>query len=161
MSGVEWNPIGIIRSPFREAAGTPIQPAFSAEAAGTVELLPEFGEGLKDLEGFEWIWLLYCFHEAAPSRLVVKPFLADMPRGIFATRAPVRPNPIGLSCARLVGIAGCSLSIVGVDVIDGTPLYDIKPYIPRFDAHPGSKAGWVETATGGVTRADGRFLEER
>jgi tRNA-Thr(GGU) m(6)t(6)A37 methyltransferase TsaA len=126
-------PIGVIRTPFREAAGTPIQPRQAKGVKGTVEVLERFQEGLKDLEGFERIWLLYWFHRAAPARLRVVPYLDRQQRGLFATRAPCRPNPIGMSCVRLLQVKGSLLTVAGVDILDGTPLLDIKPYVPEFD----------------------------
>jgi len=153
--------IGVIHSRFPKPEGTPIQPAFSDAAPGTIEIYPEFAAGLKDLEGFERIWLLYHLHLVSGMYLTVKPFLDVALHGIFATRSPARPNPIGLSAVRLIGIQGRVLSIEGLDVIDDTPLLDIKPYMPKFDAYPESRAGWFETASGGVTRADDRFMHRK
>ncbi len=155
-----YRPIGIIRSPFLEPEGTPIQPVFAGDAEGRVEVFPPFAEGLCDLEGFERIWLLYHLHRAAPCRLVVTPFLDDQPHGVFAVRSPARPNAIGLSCVRLIRRDGTTLFVAGIDVIDGTPLWDIKPYVPRFDAFPVSRSGWFDEASGGTTRADGRFSDK-
>lgn len=149
--------IGLIHSPFREPAGTPIQPPFAQAMEGTVEIFPEYAEGLTDLEGFERIWLLYWLDRAPPPRLRLVPFRDEVPRGLFATRAPCRPNPIGLSCVRLLGIQGCVLRVGGVDILDGTPLLDIKPYVPEFDAFCQSRAGWLEHGRDGRTRADHRF----
>ncbi len=153
-------PIGVIHSPFRAAPGTPIQPASAGEAEGTVEVFPEFEEGLRDLAGFERLWLLYDFDRAGPAQLRVVPFRDTVERGIFATRAPCRPTPIGLSCVRLVAIDGRRLTVAGVDVLDGTPLLDIKPYVPEFDAYPHSRAGWLEASPEQRTHADARFLPE-
>jgi tRNA-Thr(GGU) m(6)t(6)A37 methyltransferase TsaA len=157
MKGPVFKVIGRIRSPFTQAAGTPIQSALAKGVEGAVEVYPRFSAGLRDLEGFERIWLLYWFDRAAKGRLVVKPFLDDQERGVFATRAPCRPNPIGLSCVRLLGIDGCRLSIRDVDVLDGTPLLDIKPYVPQFDSHRARRTGWLQHKAGGVAAADGRF----
>ena len=151
-------PIGVVHSPFREAAGTPIQAAMAGEATGSVELLDGCVPGLRDLDGFERIWLLYWFDRADLSgKMVVTPYLDATPRGVFSTRAPSRPNPIGLSCVKLLGIEGNSLHIQGVDVLDGTPVLDIKPYVPRFDCFEGVKAGWADSANSDLTVADSRF----
>ncbi len=150
-------PIGIIRSPFKEPAGTPIQPAYAGGAEGSVALFPAYAEGARDLAGFERIWLLFHFHCAGPARLRVVPFRDTVERGVFATRAPCRPNGIGLSCVRLLGIEGAVLRVAGLDILDGTPLLDIKPYVPAFEAHPESRAGWLDAAGAARTRADRRF----
>jgi tRNA-Thr(GGU) m(6)t(6)A37 methyltransferase TsaA len=125
------------------ADDTPIQPVFAEGVQGRAEVLPEYAEGLQDLEGFSHIWLLYWFHQAGPPRLIVQPFLQDTAHGVFATRAPTRPNPIGLSLVRLVRRAGCVLHLEDVDVLDGTPLLDIKPYVPRFDYRADVRTGWL------------------
>jgi len=138
---MELRPIGIIRTPFEDVSGTPIQPAFANDAEGTVEVFPEFAEGLADLAGYERIWLVYWFDRAGCTRLRVIPFRDTRERGLFATRAPCRPNPIGLSCVRLVSLAESVLRVAGVDVLDKTPLLDIKPYVPEFDAYPVSRTG--------------------
>lgn len=150
-------PIGVIRSPFTEAAGTPIQTVFAADARGCVEIYPEYAEGLRDLAGFERIWLIYLLDRAPAGKLRVVPFRDDIERGIFATRAPCRPNPIGLSCIRVLAVEGGIISIADVDVLDGTPLLDIKPYVPAFDAFPGIRCGWYEKASVNRTIADDRF----
>jgi tRNA (adenine37-N6)-methyltransferase len=126
-------PIGIIHSPFTDKTQTPIQSSRSL-AIGQVEVYPEFAEGLQDVEGFSHLILLYVFHCSSDYTLRVKPFLDDQQRGLFATRYPARPNPIGLSVVRLLTQRGPVLEIEGVDVLDGTPLLDIKPYVPDFDA---------------------------
>lgn len=154
---VPLTPIGLIRSPFQEPAGTPIQPSYAAEAEGTVEVFPEYAEGLLDLDGFERIWLLYWLDRAPPPRLRVVPFRDKIPHGLFATRAPCRPNPIGLSCVRLLSVKGNLLTVAGVDILDGTSLLDIKPYAPQFDAFPQSRAGWLEEGRSNRTLADRRF----
>lgn len=135
--------IGQIRSPFTRRDQTPIQP-YRSQAAGRVELLPEYEPGLKDLDGFSHIILLYVFHHADPGYdLTATPFLDDEPKGLFATRYPRRPNPIGLSVVRLARREGRVLHVDGIDVLDGTPLLDIKPYVPPFDAHPDAEWGWL------------------
>jgi tRNA (adenine37-N6)-methyltransferase len=150
-------PIGTIHSPFRRAAGTPIQATMAKGSEGSVEVFAEFVPGLKDLEGFERICLLYWFHRATPARLSVKPFLDPHEHGVFATRAPCRPNAIGLSCVRLLGIEGGRLRIGDVDILDETPLLDIKPYAPAFDSFKVRRAGWLRNKDRRVVVADGRF----
>jgi tRNA-Thr(GGU) m(6)t(6)A37 methyltransferase TsaA len=141
---IHYRPIGVIHSPFHEVAGMPIQPSAAGGAQGTVEVLAEFARGLKDLDGFSHIILLYHFHQVTETRLVVTPFLDTQPRGVFATRAPVRPNPIGLSIVRLLRREQNVLHVENVDILDGTPLLDIKPYVPVFDHRPDSRSGWLE-----------------
>jgi tRNA-Thr(GGU) m(6)t(6)A37 methyltransferase TsaA len=157
MSPLTLNPIGVIHSPFRDAPGTPIQAVFAEDAKGTVEVLPDYAAGLSDLAGFDRIWLLYWFDRAGQPRVRVVPFRDTAEHGVFASRAPCRPNPIGLSCVRLLSVAGRVLTVAGVDILDGTPLLDIKPYVPEFDAHPQSRAGWLEQPGRPATQADGRF----
>jgi tRNA (adenine37-N6)-methyltransferase len=155
---LELTSIGVIRSPHRQAEGTPIQPRWAAGSEGSVEVFPEFALGLRDLEGFDRIWLLYWFDRAQPAQLEVVPYLDTQTHGIFATRSPSRPNPIGLSCVRLLAVEGARLRVADVDVLDGTPLLDIKPYVPDFDTFPVERIGWFARACG--TRiADGRFAK--
>jgi len=156
---IKYRPIGIIRSPFKDVEGMPIQPAGAAHVQGTVEVLPELAEGLKDLEGFSHVILLYHFHQVQESQLLVVPFMDSEPHGVFATRAPKRPNPIGISVVRLLSIEHNVLHIENVDILDGTPLLDIKPYVPEFDEHPAEHVGWLEGAQGRVQdkRSDDRF----
>jgi len=141
---IQYKPIGIIHSPFKEPRNAPIQPAFAKEAEGTVDLYPEYAEGLADLEGFSHIILLYHLHLSRGFSLKVKPFLDDQQRGLFATRAPARPNPIGISVVRLLKVDGAKLYVRDVDMVDGTPLLDIKPYVPVFEGHKKVKIGWLE-----------------
>jgi tRNA-Thr(GGU) m(6)t(6)A37 methyltransferase TsaA len=137
--------IGIIHSPFTEKEKTPIQVTRS-QAVGQVEIFPEFTDGLKDIEQLSHIHLLYVFHESTGYALRVKPFLDNEEHGIFATRYPYRPNPLGISTVRLLSCQGNVLTIEGVDVLDGTPLLDIKPYVPDFDIRTDSvRTGWYET----------------
>ncbi len=158
-NAVVLRPIGYIRSPFADPVGMPIQPAAARGVRGAVELLPEFRDGLADLEGFDRVILLYHFHRSEGYALRVVPFLDDCERGVFATRAPRRPNPIGLSVVRLVAVEGCRLVVEDVDVLDGTPVLDIKPYVPSFDAYPDECDGWLGNRVGDVrrARADRRF----
>jgi tRNA-Thr(GGU) m(6)t(6)A37 methyltransferase TsaA len=146
MKKIEYRPIGIIRTPFKEPGGMPIQAATARGVRGVLEILPRYRSGLKDLKGFSHIILLYHFHRAKGSRLTVTPFLDTKPRGIFATRAPVRPNPIGFSVVKLTGITRNKVHIENVDVLDGTPLLDIKPYIPEFDHPRAGRTGWLQKA---------------
>jgi tRNA-Thr(GGU) m(6)t(6)A37 methyltransferase TsaA len=134
-------PIGVIHSPFTDKSQTPIQ-ASRSQATGQVEVYPEFAEGLQDVEGFSHLILLYVFHCSSGYTLRVKPFLDDQWRGLFATRYPCRPNPIGLSVVRLLVHHDNVLEIEGVDVLDGTPLLDIKPYVPEFDMRINVRTGW-------------------
>jgi tRNA-Thr(GGU) m(6)t(6)A37 methyltransferase TsaA len=150
-------PIGVIHSPHQRADRTPIQAVLARGVRGTVEVFPEYAGGLRDLDGFERIWLVYWFDRAKPAELVVTPYLDTTPRGLFATRAPCRPNPIGLSAVRLLGIVGSVLQVEGLDILDNTPLLDIKPYIPAFDAFEAKRIGWCGNAKGGSVAADGRF----
>jgi tRNA-Thr(GGU) m(6)t(6)A37 methyltransferase TsaA len=136
------NPIGVIHSSFIEARDTPIQPVFAEGSQGVVEVYEPYRQGLKDLEGFERIWLIYWFHRASRPRLLVKPYMDDTERGLFATRAPCRPNPIGISAVRLIRVENGTLYIEDVDILDGTPLLDIKPYVPKFDCFEAKRIGW-------------------
>lgn len=150
-------PIGVIHTPHKEARGTPIQPKFAEGIEGTVEVDSQYVEGLADLDGFERIWLVYWFDRSPGMRLRVKPFMDDAERGLFATRAPCRPNPIGFSCVRLLKIDGNVLHVADVDMLDGTPLLDIKPYIARFDTWDVDRSGWQDGVEARATRADRRF----
>ena len=156
---VSYRPIGVIHSPFTNIEGMPIQPTGASGIQGTVEVFPEFVEGLKDLEGFSHVILLYHFHRVEGAKLVVTPFMDFQPHVVFATRAPKRPNPIGLSIVRLLRIEQNILHIENVDILDGTPLLDIKPYVPEFDQPPADRVGWLEQTKGEVQskRSDGRF----
>ncbi len=138
------HPIGIIHSPFTDKSQTPIQ-ASRSQARGVVEVYPEYAEGLQDLEGFSHIFLLYAFHESSGFSLLVKPFLDDQLQGLFATRYPARPNPIGLSVVRLTAHKGNILEVEEVDMLDGTPLLNIKPYVPEFDIRTDTRNGWYDT----------------
>ena len=156
---VIYHPIGIIHSPFKDLEGMPIQPTGETSAPGTIEIFPDYRQGLKDLEGFSFIILLYHLHQVSRSSLVVTPFLDSETRGIFATRAPSRPNPIGLSIVKLVNIDGSILYVENLDILDGTPLLDLKPYVPEFDWRPDARIGWLESVKTKIskTRSDDRF----
>jgi len=160
MDPIEFTPIGTIHSPFTDLEGMPIQPAGARDGVGTVVIDPAYEAGLKDLEGFSHIYLIYHFHRAGPTRLRVIPFLDTREHGVFATRAPSRPNPIGISLVELVEVQGNRLTIRGIDVLDGTPLLDIKPYIGGFDRVDGSRGGWLESSADEIAkkRSDDRFI---
>ena len=150
-------PIGVIETPFHEPAGTPIQPSRASGAQGKVRVDPQYWRGLQDLAGFERVWLIYWLHKQRGASLVVTPFLDQQPHGVFATRAPARPAPIGMSAVRLIGIEDGVLEVADVDMIDGTPLLDVKPYVPEFDSYPASRAGWFGKSNSQSRLADGRF----
>ena len=155
-------PIGVIHSPFREPKDIPIQSSAARDIEGTVEVYEEYMEGLKDLDGFSHIILIYYFHLSKRYSLKVKPFMDDNLRGVFSTRAPSRPNNIGLSIVRLIKIEGNILYIKDVDVVDGTPLLDIKPYVPEFDVREDVRIGWLRDNIYKLSESkdDGRFIKD-
>ncbi|NJK34408.1 MAG: tRNA (N6-threonylcarbamoyladenosine(37)-N6)-methyltransferase TrmO [Oscillatoriales cyanobacterium SM2_2_1] len=161
-SEIRYLPIGTIYSPFKSPSGMPIQTVSVNTTEGTVEILAEFEEALQDLDGFSHIFLLYHFHLAKPFQPLVTPFIDKERRGLFATRSPARPNAIGVSVVELLGIADRILSIRGIDVINATPLLDIKPYIPEFDMRSSCRIGWAtdQVFHANSTCADHRFLRE-
>jgi tRNA-Thr(GGU) m(6)t(6)A37 methyltransferase TsaA len=161
MNELKYRPIGIIHSPFKGPGGTPIQPAGAKGINGTVEIFPEYAEGLKDIEGFSHIILLYHFHLSRGSTLLAKPYMDDETHGVFAMRGPSRPNPIGISVVRLVGVEENMLHVQDVDIVDGTPLLDIKPYVPEFDIREVARIGWLERSVHKLSESkdDGRFAE--
>jgi tRNA-Thr(GGU) m(6)t(6)A37 methyltransferase TsaA len=157
---LQYEPVGVIRSPFESPEGMPIQPTGADAAEGTVVLDPAYAEGLADLEGFSHCILLYHFHVGEDTfSLEVEPFVDDEPRGLFATRAPRRPNPVGLSIVRVEAVEGREVTVRGVDVVDGTPLLDVKPFVPAFDVPEDAETGWFDASreTVGATRSDDRF----
>ncbi len=156
---ITYTPIGTIHSPHEAAAGTPIQPAAAAGINGIVEVFSEYSQALADLDGFSHIILIYHFHQADGWQPRVIPFMDTVPRGLFSTRAPKRPNPIGLSVVKLVRVEQNRLHVTNVDILNQTPLLDIKPYAPEFDHHPADRAGWLDAARGKVATqtADDRF----
>ena len=158
---ISINPIGIIKTPFNDLKGMPIQPSGAVGTQGTIVLNKEYEQGLKDLDGFSHIILLYHFHQSKGYNLIVKPFMDDHKRGLFSTRAPKRPNPIGLSIVQLIKIQGNLLTIKGIDVLNGTPLIDIKPYVPKFDAKEVTAVGWLESnqEKSEFLKSDDRFVE--
>jgi len=159
MKEIILRPIGIIRSPFKDIKGMPIQPTAARGVTGTIEIEPEYVDGLRDIEGFSHLILIYHFHLSEGYSLEVKPFMDDHLHGVFATRAPRRPNPIGISTVRLVKVEGRTLQIEDVDVVDGTPLLDIKPYVPEFDSQKAGRIGWLSGKVNKIHKieADERF----
>ena len=149
--------IGRVHSPFKQATGTPIQPCRAGSAPGYVVLRPEFVDGLKDLDGFDRLWLIYWFHRAAAAKMSVIPYRDTVAHGLFATRVPARPNTIGMSCVRLLIIAGNILRLAEVDILDDTPLLDIKPYVPQYDNYPVQRCGWLDAVPDKPVVADDRF----
>jgi tRNA (adenine37-N6)-methyltransferase len=152
-------PIGFARTPFHVQEGTPIQPFAAHDVQGTIEILPPYRTALADVAGFERLWLLYWCDRAKPFAPKVIPYRDTVERGLFATRAPTRPNPIALSVVRIVSVDQQTghLSVLDVDLLDGTPIIDIKPYVPQYDAFPDSKAGWHAQSTSERRTADNRF----
>jgi tRNA-Thr(GGU) m(6)t(6)A37 methyltransferase TsaA len=162
MKELKIRPIGIIHSPFTRPKGTPIQSVAGRGVRATVEVYPEYAEGLQDLEGFSHLILLYYCHQAKPYSLTVLPFMDSVPHGVFATRAPSRPNPIGLSVVHLVSREKNILTIEEVDILDRTPLLDIKPYISDADLRQNTRKGWLENKVQRMqtTKDDSRFAED-
>lgn len=160
MDEIKFKSIGIIHSPFKETKGMPIQPSAAKDVEGTVEVFPEYEEGLEDIGKFSHIFLIYYLHLSKKHGLKVKPYMDDKERGVFATRAPSRPNPMGISVVELLGVEGNILHIRNLDIVDGTPLLDIKPYVPEFDIHDVRKTGWLEKNVHKLpdARDDGRFI---
>jgi tRNA (adenine37-N6)-methyltransferase len=157
----QFQAIGIIHTPHNTCEGTPIQPVYAQDQEGEVELFGDYAEGIQDLDGFDRIWLIYAFHHAPSGKIRVVPFRDNREHGVFATRSPSRPNPIGFSCVRLLGIEDRTLRVSGVDMLEGTPLLDIKPYVPEFDSFPDAKAGWLGKLRVNRTHADSRFEQEK
>ncbi len=148
--------IGVINTPHKDPHKTPIQPVFAKGMRGTVTVDPEYADGLLDLDGFSHIYLIYYFHRCKDVKLIVKPYLDDTDRGLFATRAPCRPNPLGISIVRLLSISGNILHVEDVDILDATPLIDIKPYSRRFDLHEHARSGWQDDIEDGAAEILGR-----
>jgi tRNA (adenine37-N6)-methyltransferase len=161
LDAVTFTPIGVVRTPFPDHAGMPIQTVAAKGVRGTIELDPAYAGALADLDGFTHLHLITHMHRTGGVSLRVTPYLDTVERGVFATRSPKRPNPIGLSLVRLVGIEGAILHVEELDLLDGTPLLDIKPYVPPFDDREGARYGWFEQRAQNVhsVRADARFAE--
>jgi tRNA (adenine37-N6)-methyltransferase len=159
MEPIIYMPIGVVHSPFTTLEGMPLQTIAAQGIRGSIEIEPAFREGLRDLEAFSHVILLTHLHRMSGFALEVMPYLGDQTHGIFATRSPRRPNPLGLSVVRLVAVEGGTLLIEDVDVLDGTPLLDLKPYVPAFDAHATDRIGWFADRLDRVhtVRADKRF----
>jgi tRNA-Thr(GGU) m(6)t(6)A37 methyltransferase TsaA len=153
-------PIGIIHSPFREMENMPVQSVGAQHARGSVVVYERFSEGLTDLEGFSHIYLVYHFHRTRRTELRVIPYMDTVERGVFATRSPLRPSHIGISIVELLSVSGNVLEVRGVDVLDETPLIDIKPYVPQFDFREDATSGWMKASRPDVERkrSDNRFL---
>ena len=160
MDEIKFKPIGIIHSPFKKVKGVPIQPKAAGGIEGRVEVFKEYEDGLKDLERFSNIFLIYYFHLSKEHGLVVKPYMDSKERGVFATRAPSRPNALGISVVELLKVDENILHVKNVDIVDGTPLIDIKPYVPEFDIYEVRKKGWLEKNVHKLPEAkdDGRFI---
>jgi tRNA-Thr(GGU) m(6)t(6)A37 methyltransferase TsaA len=161
MTSITYQPIGIIHSKFKEPKGTPIQPAAGKDITAEVEVFPQYIEGLEDLGDFSHIMLLFHFHFSKSFSLKVKPYMDTNFHGVFATRAPSRPNSIGISIVRLIKIKENILHIKDVDIVDGTPLLDIKPYVPEFAATETIKTGWLNENVHKLdtSKDDGRFVK--
>jgi len=159
MKEIRYHPIGVIHSPFKDISGVPIQSTGAQGIKGTVEIVPQYSKGLEGIEGFSYIILLYHFHLSKGFSLKVMPFLSEGEQGIFATRAPKRPNPIGISIVKLIQVRGTTLYVEDVDIVDNTPLLDMKPYVPQFDVRDTEKIGWLTERVADVkqTKADNRF----
>jgi tRNA-Thr(GGU) m(6)t(6)A37 methyltransferase TsaA len=161
MKEIVYKPIGVIHSPFKKPEGTPIQSLVGKQIKGSIEIFPEYAEGLQDLEGFSHIILIYHFHLVQKTSLLAKPFMDDKIHGIFSIRGPSRPNPIGFSIVRLTGVKDNILHIQDLDILDGTPLLDIKPYVAAFDQRNNITTGWMENNINklSITNDDGRFIK--
>jgi len=159
MNKITYRPIGIVHSPFRFPEGTPIQPAAAKDIQAQIEIFPDYSTGLTDLNGFSHIIIIFHMHLAKCKSLLVTPFLDTDSHGVFATRSPGRPNPIGMSVVRLEKIENNLLFVIDIDILDGSPVLDIKPYIPEFDIHEVNKSGWIEKNIHKLDsqKDDGRF----
>jgi tRNA (adenine37-N6)-methyltransferase len=158
---VTYRPIGVVRSPFTTPEGMPLQAVAAADVQGRIVLRAELAPAVADLDGFSHVHVVAHLHRGAPGRLTVVPFLDDTSRGVLATRSPRHPNPIGLSVVRLLAVHGATLEVAGLDLLDGTPVLDIKPYVPAFDAFDAERTGWLTAAAQRVhhVRADARSRE--
>jgi tRNA-Thr(GGU) m(6)t(6)A37 methyltransferase TsaA len=154
---VNYRPIGVVRSPFAEIEGMPIQPSRAQGAEGLLEIDADFRAGLQDLDGFSHVLVICHLHRVTGAELTVVPFLDTERRGIFATRAPKRPNPISLSLLRIKSVNKSSVQVLDLDLLDGTPILDIKPYVPEFDARADARTGWYAQAT----RKDQQVLSDK
>jgi tRNA-Thr(GGU) m(6)t(6)A37 methyltransferase TsaA len=160
---IEFNAIGYIRTPFDKPGGMPIQPKNAIGIEGRIELSDEYIDCLEGLNGFSHVHLIYYLHLVNETKHRVRPFLSDHETGVFSTRAPVRPNPIGLSVVEIAGIAGNIIHIRNVDIVDKTPLLDIKPYVSGFDNFESDRHGWLDNKIDNLadTRSDSRFSDDQ
>jgi tRNA (adenine37-N6)-methyltransferase len=155
---IKFTPIGILTTPFDDLTNMPIQPSGKQSAPGFASVFDEYIDGLQGLEDFSHVILIYFFHQQQKTLLKVKPFLEDTEMGIFSTRAPARPNKIGISIVPLQKIEGCRIYLKNLDMLNGTPLLDVKPYVPKFDQFPDANNGWLEGNSNTSTRlSDDRF----
>lgn len=150
--------IGTIYSEFTEKKGMPIQGALSRDSKGIVEVFPEYSAGLKDIDGFSHIYLIYEFHKSEGYSLITKPFLEDCNHGVFATRAPKRPNPIGISIVSIDQVVDNTIYVAEMDILNGTPLLDIKPYVKFFDYRDNTRDGWISTS---INKEERHYSDER
>ncbi len=159
MKSINYRPIGVIHTPHKQGEGTPIQPRGAEGVKGKVEVYEKYEEGLKDLKGFSHIILIYHFHQSRKESLKQQPYMDDQEHGVFAMRGPSRPNPLGLSVVKLNKVESNVLHVENVDMLNDTPLLDIKPYVSEFDQYPPERIGWLENKVEQVegTRDDGRF----
>ena len=158
---IKFQPIGIVHSLFKEQHGTPIQPFFAQNTRGKVEIFEPYHAALKDLDGFSRVWLIYYFDQAKNWEPTVVPYRDVLKRGLFATRSPPRPNAIGISAVKLISVEKGVLEVEEIDILDGTPVLDIKPYVPMFDSYPHEKAGWLENESVNKKTADERFEKKQ
>jgi tRNA-Thr(GGU) m(6)t(6)A37 methyltransferase TsaA len=163
MNKIIYKPIGVIHSPFKEPKGTPIQSSIEKGIKGEIEIFPDYLDGLQDVDGFSHIILIYHFHLSKKSSLKAKPFMDDKIHGIFAIRGASRPNPIGISIVRLINVKNNILHVENLDIVDGTPLLDIKPYVPEFDKAEVTKIGWLRGNIDKLSKTtdDGRFTKKK
>ncbi|MGE4298557.1 MAG: tRNA (N6-threonylcarbamoyladenosine(37)-N6)-methyltransferase TrmO [Desulfovibrionaceae bacterium] len=156
---IAFTPIGYFDTPHKDVQGMPIQPSGARGIKGSIAILPEYWPAFADLDGFSHVIVLYHFHEVRGFDMTVTPFLDNAAHGLFATRTPKRPNPIGLSVMRLLAVRDGVLELENVDVLHGTPVLDVKPYVPDFDVWPADRIGWMAGKSSNVAshRSDGRF----
>jgi tRNA-Thr(GGU) m(6)t(6)A37 methyltransferase TsaA len=154
---ITYHSIGTVRSPHQTTDGMPIQPSRAEGVVGTIEVDEEYAEGLDDLDGFSHVIVIAHLHRASSFKLRVVPYLDTEHRGLFATRAPSRPNPIGISVLKLLGIEGSTIRVEGIDLLDGTPVLDLKPYVPEFDPETDVRCGWLDSIRNRTVTADSRF----
>lgn len=161
MDEIKYKPIGIVHSSFKKPIGVPIQSAVSKNTKGTIEIFKEYSKGLEGIERFSYIILLCHLHFCKKYSLKVVPYMDKETRGVFATRAPCRPNSIGISIVHLVKVEKNIIYIEDIDIVDGTPLLDIKPYVPQFDIRKTDRIGWLKENIHKLPKAkdDGRFIK--